>query len=81
MASTRKKNFSVDEVRVLREKFAENKTYLQSSFNNKVTNAGKNMIWEEIASSINALGHEIRTVNEVKHKWKNLVSSCEIHVP
>ena len=77
MASTRKKNFSVDEVRVLREKFAENKTYLQSPFNNKVTNEGKDMIWEEIASSINASGHEIRTVNEVKHKWNNLVSAAK----
>ena len=77
MASTRKKNFSVDEVRVLRGKVAENKTYLQSSFNNKVTNEGKKMMWEEIASSINALGHEIRTVNEVKHKWKNLLSAAK----
>ena len=51
--ANRKKNFSVDEVRVLREKFANNKTYLQSSFNNKVTNEGKNFFIYDIANKFN----------------------------
>ena len=75
--ATRKKNFSGDEIRVLRERYATNKGYLQSSFNNKVTNDGKNKIWADITEAINALGHEIRTINEVKHKWKNLVSTSK----
>ena len=39
----RKKNWSKDEVNVLREEYAKHKEYLQAAFNNKVTNEGKNM--------------------------------------
>ena len=39
----RKKNWSKDEVNVLREEYTKHKAYLQASFNNNnVTNAGKN---------------------------------------
>lgn len=74
---SRKKNFSLDEERVLREKYAERKTYLTSSLTNKVTNDGKNSKWKEIADAINALGHEMRTVAEVKSKWKNMASKAK----
>ena len=67
----------MDEMRVLRERFAEIKDYHQSSFNNKVNNGGKNKIWAEITASVNALGHEVREANEIKHKWKNLVSATK----
>ena len=71
---SRKKNFLMDEVRVLRENWAANSEYLQSPFSNKVTNAGKNKIWAEITSAINALGHEVRTPTEIRHKWKNVTA-------
>ena len=53
-------------------KTRKNSEYLKSTFNNKVTNSGKNRIWAAITLAINSLGHEVRTVDEVKHKWKNL---------
>ena len=73
----RKKNFSMDEERVIREKFTEYKDYLTSSFNNKVTNAGKNAKWKEITNAGNALGLESRTATEVKAKWKNMTSKAK----
>ena len=67
----RKKNFSADEVGVLTEGFMKYKIYLQAPFNNKVTNDGKNQRCNEIRDTVNALGHEVRTTDEIKHKWKN----------
>ena len=73
----RKKNFSTDETRVLREMWEKNRVYLSAAFSNNVTNAGKNRIWMKIADAINSLGHEERTVEEVRHKWKNMASSAK----
>ena len=73
----RKKNWSKDEVNVLREEYTKHKAYLQASFNNQVTNEGKYKIWTNITTKVNALGHEVRTVDDTNHKWKNLVSQSK----
>ena len=69
---SRKKNFSTDETRVLREMWEKDRDYLCSAFTNTVTNSGKTKIWRKITDAINSLGHEERTVEEVRHKWKNM---------
>ena len=73
----RKKNFSMDEERVLLEKFAEHKEYLSSSFNNKVTNSGKEAKWKDIADAVDTSGVELRTTAEVRAKWKNMTSKAK----
>ena len=74
---TGRKFFSIDEERVLREKYAQHKDFLTSAFTNKVTNTGKLERWKEIADAVNALGYESRSVAEVKAKWKNMASKAK----
>ena len=79
---TRKKNFSLDEQRVLEERFAERKEYLTASFNlkvqgEKVTREGKHKKWAEITEAVNSLGNDRRTPKEVQSKWKNLVTEAK----
>ena len=73
----RKRNFSIDETRILREEFVKNKDVLESKFTNTVTNSKKNYIWKAIVEKINSLGYEMRTVEEVKGKWRNICSSAK----
>ena len=77
LSAPRKKNFTMDEERVLLEEYATRKEYLTSAFNNKVTNNGKNIRWKEITDAVNALGHENRVPTEVKSKWKNMSSKAK----
>ena len=86
---TRKKNFSLDEQRVLEERFAERKEYLTASFNlkvqgEKVTREGKHKKhkkWAEITEAVNSLGNDRRTPKEVQSKWKNLVTEAKAKLP
>lgn len=77
-AKKRKKNFTMDELRVLREKYADHKDVLISKFNTTVTNKKKKEAWEEITKSVNSLGHEKRDVADVKKKWKNCISDAKM---
>ena len=74
----RKKNFTIDETRVLREEFQNNKDVLESKQTNTVTNCRKNTIWKDITAKINSIGIEHRTVEEVKGKWRNICSTAKI---
>ena len=38
----------------------------------------KNDIWGEITDAINSLGVEVRTVQEVQNKWKNMTSQAKL---
>ena len=73
----RKRNFSMDETRILREEFEKNKDVLESKLTNTVTNSRKNEIWKAIVEKINSLGCERRTTEEVKNKWRNICSSAK----
>jgi molecular chaperone DnaK (HSP70) len=73
----RKQNFSVSEIAVLTEKVEENISIIQSKFTNAVTNKRKNLIWDVITASVNSVGVDNRTVQEVKDKWKNLQSTAK----
>ena len=50
---------------------------LQSKFTNTITNQRKNEVWKAIPATINAIGVESRSVQEVKDKWKNLQSAAK----
>ena len=69
---SRKQNFSASEIAVLTEKVEENLSVLQSKLTNSVTNQKKNATWKKIADAVNAVGVAMRTVAEVREKWKNL---------
>ena len=73
----RKKNFSTDEIRILREEFETHQETLTSKFSNTVTNEKKKNIWKNVTEKINSLGIEFRNVDEVKIKWKNLCSNAK----
>ena len=51
---------------------------LQSKFTNSLKNKMKNDDWKEITSSVNALGVEMRGVEEIRKKWNNLCSSAKL---
>ncbi|XP_015770181.1 PREDICTED: uncharacterized protein LOC107348646 [Acropora digitifera] len=74
---SRKPYFTASEISVLTEKYEENMEILQSKFTNSVTNAKKNLVWEDIASAVNAVGVALRTTQEIKDKWKNLQSTAK----
>ena len=73
----RKKNYTIDEERVLREKYAEHKDYLSASFTNIITNKGKKERRQKITDAVDAIGYEIRTVDDIKIKWKNMVTNAK----
>ena len=73
----RKRNFSQDETRILREEFEIHKDILESKLTNTVTNSRKNAIWKSILDKINSLGYEKRIVDEVKNKWRNICSTAK----
>ena len=74
---SRKPNFTASEISVLTEKYEGNMEILQSKFTNSVTNAKKNLVWEDIASAVNAVGVALRTTQEIKDKWKNIQSTAK----
>lgn len=73
----RKRNFSTDEIRILIEEYENHKDILESKFTNTVTNAKKIKIWKSIEEKLNSLGHERRSLGEIKAKWKNICSSAK----
>ena len=62
----RKINLSVSEIAILTDKVEENLSVLQRKLTNSVTNQKKN-----------AVGVEMRTVHEVREKWKILHSAAK----
>lgn len=76
MASTRnrKKNFLKSEVKSLLENFDARKDILLCKYNSSDNNRQKREAWQEITSILNSENGEIcRTMEEVRHKWKDLL--------
>ena len=74
----RKPCFSDEEIRCLVDSFGEHKDLLLSKLNNSATNQKKKKVWAEITTSVNARAvHVKRTVDEVKKKWKDLLSKAK----
>ena len=76
MASTRnrKKNFLKSEVKSLLENFDARKDVLLCKYNSSVNKRQKREAWQEITNILNSENGEIcRTMEEVRHKWKDLL--------
>lgn len=74
----RKVNFTDGEIRKLIESYSEYKDILTARFNNTNTNRQKLSAWKTITASINnnCDGGQ-RTVEEVRKKWKDLLSRAK----
>ena len=75
--SQRSQNFTDEECALMFEFLEEKGDLLKSKFNNVITNAKKIKMWEELTKRVNALGHGKRTAEQIKRKWKNLISSAK----
>ena len=73
----RSSNFTLDEDRVLQETWAKHKDFLSAPQSNKVTNAGKALVWESISSTVSALGYAHRSATSCKTRIKNLTSTAK----
>eukprot|EP00745_Piridium_sociabile_P037869 TRINITY_DN69115_c0_g2_i3.p1 TRINITY_DN69115_c0_g2~~TRINITY_DN69115_c0_g2_i3.p1 ORF type:complete len:129 (+),score=25.29 TRINITY_DN69115_c0_g2_i3:363-749(+) len=69
---TRKPNFSADEIRVFLEEMQIERALLFSSFNPSVTNPQKTDTWKKMAEKVKACGVAVRTVQELKDKWRSM---------
>lgn len=73
----RKANFTDAEIRKLIELFSENKELLTSKLNNTNTNKKKKNKWRAITEAINNCNGCIRTPDEVKKKWKDMLARAK----
>ena len=73
----RKKNFSDAEITRLITLFNENRDMLSSRLNNALSVKAKTEIWSHITHEVNYEHVEKRTVAEIKHKWKDLVTRAK----
>ena len=73
----RKHNFGIEKQLLITELFEKNKTILQSKLTNTITNKSKIEKWEEIAQFVTALGYAKRSKEEVRDKWKNMLSQAK----
>lgn len=74
----RKVNFTDGEIRKLIELYSEHKDILTARLNNINTNRHKLSAWKTITASINNnCDGGLRTVEEVRKKWKDLLSRAK----
>ena len=74
---TRKANFSAAECALLCELAEENLEVIRSKFSSTLSNANKKKVWEEITDKVNSLGVCLRSVQEVKDKWRRMVGNAK----
>jgi len=77
MTTTRKANFSSEEVDILVEEVGKRKEVLFAKFSAVVTNQRKKMEWQEIADRMNVVSKQVRDQKDVKKKWQDLSSSSK----
>ncbi|XP_074659471.1 uncharacterized protein LOC141912154 [Tubulanus polymorphus] len=73
----RKTNFSSQEITPLCNLVEEKYHTIHSGFNNKLDHKKKIEIWKEISSKVSALGVEVRSVEEVREKWRQLNTNAK----
>ncbi|XP_076470829.1 t-SNARE domain-containing protein 1-like [Babylonia areolata] len=71
----RKANFSAEEVRILLEELQVEHVTLFSSHSATITSEMKKEIWQRITSKVNACGVAVRTLTDLKEKWRALKAS------
>ena len=73
----RKPNFTAAECALILETAEENMSIIRSKFSNTVTNQNKTKVWEEITTRVYSLGVCKRNVEEVKEKWRGMVTTVK----
>ena len=73
----RKPNFSTAECATILELAEENIDIIREKFSNVLTNQKKAEVWRKIVSKVNAHGVAVRTVSEVKDKWRAMVMGAK----
>ena len=76
-ARARKPNFKQEELSVLVEEVAQNKTVLLGKFTDTVNNERKKKIWNSIATKCRAIGDSKRSGEEMKKKWQDWSSQVK----
>ena len=75
---TRRPAFTEREKMALVESFSIHADTLQSPLTNTITNETKRKAWDAVTNAVNAVNPAVvRTLQEVKKKWKNLVSETK----
>ena len=75
---TRRPAFTEGEKMALVESFSIHADTLQSPLTNTITNETKRKAWDAVTNAVNAVNPAVvRTLQEVKKKWKNLVSETK----
>jgi hypothetical protein len=69
---SRSSNWSLTEISALTDFVEKHEGILKAKHSNAVTNAKKAEKWREVTDSINAMGTQKRTIEQVKFKWGNL---------
>ena len=78
-STKRKPNFTEGENLFLIDQYKHHKAVLSSKLNSSaMLNNEKYQIWQEICSALNERNpHTIRTVEEVRKRWKNMVCNAK----
>ena len=54
-----------------------------SKFTNNVSNKNKQVAWEQVTAEVNACGVALRSVSELKKKWKDVKAAVlreQVHI-
>ena len=73
----RKPNFTAAECAVIFEEAEQNIEIIKSKFTSTLTNKNKTKVWEDITAKVNSLGVCLRSVSEVKDKWRGMVGAAK----
>jgi hypothetical protein len=66
----RKVNYTEREKSVMTDFFERHEETLTCKQSNTITNQAKHTLWKELAVEITCMGSSVRTVKEIKSKWK-----------
>ena len=74
---SRKPNFTAAECALICDAAEQNLSVIKSKFSSALTNKNKTKVWEDITARVNSLGVCLRSVAEVKDKWRGMVSTAK----
>ena len=74
---SRKANFTAAECALICDAAEQNLSVIKNKFSSALTNKNKTKVWEEITARVNSLGVCLRSVAEVKDKWRGMVSAAK----
>ena len=72
----RKDNFTHAEIVALIQAYGQRKELLQGRFKSTLSNRDKKKGWDAVAAEVNALSTTLRSVEDLKKKWRKLASEA-----